>query len=200
MKIFNPLVVSAFAGMLMLGSASAGPISGSMEIGTLGTTLNDGNSVGITTKLTTSIVQSGSTFGDYNAVPVPLGTLFTTFTLDLTDFTTFTFTNGTYGKFIGTSGEIVSQTDNGQCPSLICGGFLDVYILGTYSDLPGFDPTSSSFRISFTQTGESISASGTLASPAAPPPETGAPEPATLGLFGSALIGLGLIGRKHLFR
>jgi hypothetical protein len=197
MKILKTLVVSAFAGLLMIGSAHANQITGSMVIAALSTTLGDGGtSVGNTSLLNSTIVVSGSTLGDYSIVPT--ATSYSNFTLDLTNFSTFTFSNATYGTFTGTSGEIVSRSDNGNCPGSNCGGFLDVFILGTYSGLGGLDPTPTSFRISFTETGGSISASGTLASPATPPP--GVPEPATLTLFGSALVGLGLIGRKRLQR
>ena len=201
MKLVRILSIAAIAGLLALSTASAATINGSMELGTLGTVINNGTGIGNTTSLTTTLVFSGSVFGDYAAVPVPLGTSFASLgpvTVDLTNFSTLVLTSAAYGTFTATSGVVVQQTASGICPGGTCGGFLDVYLLGTYSGLPGFDDTQTSLRISYTQSGAAISGSGTLTSPALPPP--GVPEPATMALLGSALVGLGMYGRKRLAR
>ena len=75
------------------------------------------------------------------------------------------------------------------------------YFMGTFHDSTGnFGDATASLTLQFTQSAPntSISGSGTFSTP--PVPFGNAPEPATMGLFGSALVGLGLIGRKRLAR
>ncbi len=129
-------------------------------------------------------ITSGAGLGDYSVIP--LDTPYGPFTLDLGTVGVgggFSLTNATWGSFSATSGEIVTRT-----PS-----FLDVYLRGMYSGLPGFDATDTSLRLSFTQSGNSLSVSGTLNSP-----PVNVPEPGTLGLLGSAVLGLAAVLRRKL--
>ena len=68
-------------------------------------------------------------------------------------------------------------------------------MLGTYSGLPGRDPTLTSLRLSFNKSGASVSAAVTLNSP----PE-GVPEPGTLAALACGLPFLGLAGYRALRR
>ena len=178
--------------LLALTSFSfAAPIVGSLGLNPVSPGQNGAN-LGVSTIITAAnLITLGIGAGDYGPPPagglVPVGSTFTVSNLDLTNLGAFSFNNASLGGFTGSSGVIVQQLPN----------FLDVFILGTYSGLPGFDPTSSSLRISLNQSGSTISGAITLNSPALSSP---APEPATLGALGSALIGLGLLGRRKFGR
>lgn len=125
---------------------------------------------------------------------VPTGTLlsFTTgYTLDLTfvSLPTVTWTSGIdVLKFVASTG---------QKANTVIGGAESVsaYYDGTFSDSLGvYNATPASITVSFEQTGGrtgSVNFSGTFADP-----RTAAPEPATLLLLGSALIGVGLLLRR----
>lgn len=158
---------------------SAATINGSLSLNPSNLQQN-GADLSVSTMLTADFVATlAAGIGDYSIVPA-----FTTFAnsnLDLTNLASFTFTNGTYGTFTSSGGVILQQNTN----------FLDVFLLGTYSGLPGFDPTGSSLRISVNQSGASLSGAITLNSPALQ-----LPEPTTMTMLGSSLIGLAMLGRK----
>jgi PEP-CTERM motif len=108
----------------------------------------------------------------------------------------FTFGSAVNGTFVATSGVILTQTSTN----------LDVFLLGTYTPGTGFGTagcnvctaTGTLAHVSLNQSGTALSEAITLTSPASSLP--GVPEPATMALFGSALVGLGVIGRKRLAR
>jgi len=194
------LTVVALAG----GLAGATTISGSMTLNTTGATATGGTDLSNDTTLNWSTLSVAGTVGDYTVVPTSTTASPDGSPLDLGDLSAFTFTLGLYGTFDASGGvgsTIVSRSAN----------FLDVYIDGTFT--PGPDvatcagppsgscqATDTSVRFAISQSGGNAGSTGitaTLNSPAIPP---SAPEPATMALLGSALIVVGLAGRKRLRR
>jgi PEP-CTERM motif len=121
---------------------------------------------------------------------------FTSYTFDLTFATlpTFFFTLQNSSRFTFTATSASSST-----ATLGNSDFLNVGYTGTFTDSLGFySPATASLSLSFNQTGGStgnVTYSGTFATP--PAPTTGAPEPASMVLFGSALVGIGIFRRKR---
>jgi hypothetical protein len=162
-------IIAAALAIVALGSARAQLIVGSLNTASLAPTQNTG-SLATSTLFTLGLSFSGVGVSDYSVVPTatfinPPGTL------DLSNYSTFTFTITGYGTFVGqNAGSFIQSSGN---------GFLNVFVLGTFTQGPGTPikpitvPTPSSYRISFTQTGASLSASATLASPPASVPEPG---------------------------
>src|SRR5579864_361668 len=126
---------------------------------------------------------------------------FDSYTFDLTfaAFPTFTFTfevaPSNRFKFVASSGTKATAVLGNSA-------FLNVSYNGTFSDSGGtYTSSPGSLSLSFTQTGGGTGTttySGTFATP--PEPTDPTPEPVTLALFGSALLGLGIFGRKRFVR
>ena len=174
----------AVVGMLLSGSSAlqATEISGSLPFAAFGVTQNNTNLSTSTMFTSADELTSNSGTGDFSIVPI--GTMFSGFTLDLTTISSgggFTFSNSTYGSYAATSGSIVMQSQR----------FLNVELLGTFTPGPAFNglgPAPADVDLSFTQRGTSVSGSFTMS--------TTVPEPGTMALLGSGLLTLAAVVRR----
>jgi hypothetical protein len=168
------------------GVMQGAAINGSLPVTGSGVS-QDGANLLVSTKFSDTLtITSGPGTGNYAVVP--LTTDYGTFMLDLVTLGSgggFSLTNATYGSFAATSGTIVGA------PSA---SFLNVRLFGTYTPgpgIPGVDPGATELNLAFTQSGSSVSASGTLSSFAI------SPEPGTMALFGLGILGIaGVLRRK----
>jgi hypothetical protein len=188
MKTFVRLALGLTVALALSITAFGGPINGSDGFSLVGVNQN-GVNLSVSTLFDDTFQITSIGLGNYSIIP-----LSTNYTdgpgLNLANLGAFVLTNATYGTFTAQSSGsfIVSQSVN----------FLDIYLLGTYSGLPGLcggsacTPTLTSYRITFDQSGESISAAATLSSP-----PTGSPEPSTMALIGSGLMGLAFVRRRR---
>jgi len=162
---------------LIVGSLPMAGISVSIDGVTLNNAaiLSDANSI-----------TSGTGTGDFSGIPIQV-TDFGGFTLTTSTLSTgggFSISNATYGSFVASSGAITPP---------VTANFLNVDLFGTFTPgpaFPGDTPSPARVHLSFTQTDQSVSASMTLAT---------VPEPRTMLLFGSAVLGLaGLLRHKRM--
>lgn len=127
------------------------------------------------------VVQSGSL--DFSAIPINTSATFTAFTFsppsDVTPLWTVTFGGKTY-SLNATGSTMAFVRESGLIPAI------DVTGLGTIL-ATGFDPTPGAYKIT-AQTG-----AGTFSFSAS---SIALPEPTTLILLGSGLLGLALTGAK----
>ena len=191
-KLFAPVALVAFSTL----SAHAGQINGSMPLTGFNAT-HAGTDLSLSTFVDAQkITLAGTGSGDYVVVvndyvnPVQL-----TFATIATGGG-FAFSDTASGTFTATSGLFTVHTASN----------VDVFLLGTYTPGTSFGlcggtacaATTALAHVSINQTGSAIAEAITLTSPADTLPTT--PEPASLTLFGSALVGISLIGRKRLSR
>jgi hypothetical protein len=213
MKLFEKITGGLSVAVLLAGSAFAGPINGSEGLSQTRTgpifVSNDG---GATYSATGDLItadhieftglQVTASTGDFN---FDTTTSFAgTYILDLTGgigANNFTISDLGWGTFLAENMVLDS----------VAGNALTVGLTNTNALLTGFTPgpnqlagttsNTASLLITLNQSGgagDAITGSLTLNTPASN--LTGAPEPATMSLFGGALVGLGLLGRKRFAR
>jgi len=182
-------LLTALAVVALLFTASdilqATAISGSLPFAAFGVTKN-GSNLSTSTLFTDGFsLTSNGGLGDFSIIPI--STMFSGFTLDLTMLSSgggFTFSNANDGGFAATSGSIVQQSPK----------FLNVDLLGTYTPGPAFTglgPAPAEVSLAFTQTGKGVSASFTLNTVTVP--ETG-----TMALLGLGTLVLATVMRRKL--
>ena len=141
MKLSRLLGLSALAGVLTLGTASAGSINGSIPFAGIGLTINGGDLVSSTVINAAVYETSGLGAGDYSNVP-QLSNFTEGGGLDLTNLGAFNFSNaiGTFQANGALSFIVTQQT-----------GCLDVFLRGLFTPgagapapLAGEDPTDTS--------------------------------------------------------
>ena len=194
MRIISKLSLLSLAGLglsLLGTTANAQQLNGSLPFALFGNTLVGGTDLSNSTSITTSFaITSGVGTGSYS--PIPTGTTYATTALTFANPDTFTITNATYGAFTGSTFTVVTSTANNY----------DVELFGTYTPGPGlqpFSPTNGELRLSFTQTGASVSGSGTLSTPAFDTPPV--PEPGSVALLvGMGVTGAGFLTRRRMAR
>ena len=177
---------------LSCGVAQANVINGSIGIADIGDpSVSPGSNINLATTFNFgNLLTTGSSTGAFVGMPTQL---FGAATLTIGDPTSVTFGSAVFGTFTSTS---ITEASNvaGAVSFYVLGN----YTLGTFFGGNAGTTESASFTVGFTQTPAhtgAISDSGTFADPPTTPPSV--PEPATMGIFGSALVGLGFIGRRR---
>jgi hypothetical protein len=184
--LVGTFVLALAAIVSQTSSVQAGSIVGSLPFFGLNVTENGSDLTTSTTITATEVATSGTGTGDYS----PIGSL-TSFggpiVLDLST-KSLTTLSSTYGSFTESSVTIVSQSS----------GFLEVYVLGTFTPTSllgtGLTASLSSLEISVNKNGASLSEALTLSTPPA-----SVPEPASLVMSLTSVVAGGLffgIARK----
>jgi len=177
---------------LSSGVIQANVINGTLGFADIGSPSAGTGNINTATTFTLGDLTSTTGTGDFTGLPTQD---FGSISFDTAVGSSLSFTSSTFGTFTSTS---ITKISN--APGSVAFFILGTFASGSYAGYPspGATADSSSFTLGFTQTPAgtgAISDSATFSDP--PAPLTGTPEPATLGLFGSAFVALGLIRRRR---
>ena len=183
------LLMSAAVLTLSIGVTQAA-VMGTQAFVDFGTPVGNTGNINTSTVFTIgNLLSNASNTGDFAGFGPDF---FGPVTFNQAVATSFSFGDASFGTFTSTSITRIPEPL----------GIAAFYILGNYA--PGTYTAGSapggpaSFTLTFNQTPPvygGISDSGTFAIPPAAPPSS-SPEPATLALIGSALVGLGVVRRR----
>ena len=202
---FYTLILTAVLGLAMASTASAGIVaSGSIAFSmsvasyTWSGPQNLQNATSITLSSTTGIITSETGIFLCGVSPCTPNLSLATFLVN--PFAAPPASGPIFLDFDSTNLNRYQFTVTGSLPpDRSSSNALVLYLQGTFQDAGGtYNNGSASVILDFTQTGgpnNAISGSGTFQTPSG-----FVPEPATMAMLGSALIGLGIFGRKRFTR
>lgn len=192
MSLFKGIAGAAVALAVTAGAAQALPTYTTGSIAVFGFTSTTSN-VTTTTSFTMNpaSVSVGSPTGSFMSVSLP-ATIAVNPVLDFLNPSTLSFSNGGLGSFSALNATLLATTSIGTFKSATW-GVDGTFTLGSDWSNSGNTLTANE-TYSLTQTGNgtvAVSISGTFQSP------DSVPEPATLGLLGAGLAGIGAFGMRR---
>ncbi|MDR3619712.1 MAG: PEP-CTERM sorting domain-containing protein [Paludisphaera borealis] len=177
-KLHRALMAGALFVLAAVPAQAASGIAGSLGLNGVNVTSTsaDLSLPNVVVSSTNSITLSAGT-GDFAGVPNL--TTFGATTVDVANLTSFTLTNAVWGSFAATSGVVVGTPTS---------GFLNIYLLGTFTPVSGPAAGPASVQITITSAGGSVSEAITINAP-----PTSTPEPASIAMAGIGLAAAGLV-------